>query len=201
MAHSLSLRMAARIAWREMRASRTRFLFVVLSVAVGVGALTGVRAFSAAFRQQLLLRARSILAADVSATLTHQLSASELSSLTQLLPPGARETEVTQTVSMASTPQDPNPLLVSLKIVDPAQYPFYGSVALAGGGALRNKLNDATIIVGPDFLIRLRTQVGGQVQIGSLTLTVADVVTGEPDALTQQFNLGPRVIITRTAAE
>ena len=33
----LSWRAAMRIAWREMRASRAKFLFVVLSVAIGVG--------------------------------------------------------------------------------------------------------------------------------------------------------------------
>ena len=42
----LSWRAAIRIAWREMRASRAKFLFVVLSVAIGVGSLTGVRGFS-----------------------------------------------------------------------------------------------------------------------------------------------------------
>ena len=36
----LSLRTAARIAWRETRSSMTKFLFVVLAVAAGVGALS-----------------------------------------------------------------------------------------------------------------------------------------------------------------
>ncbi len=38
-----------------------------MSVAIGVAALTGVRGFSAAFRSMLLLRARSIMAADIAA--------------------------------------------------------------------------------------------------------------------------------------
>ena len=40
---SLSYRSAAKIAAREMRSSRGKFLFVLLSVAIGVAALTGVR--------------------------------------------------------------------------------------------------------------------------------------------------------------
>ena len=47
---SLSYRSAAKIAAREMRSSRGKFLFVLLSVAIGVAALTGVRGFSASFR-------------------------------------------------------------------------------------------------------------------------------------------------------
>ena len=50
----ISWRTAVRIAWRELRASRAKFLFVVLAVAVGVGSLTGVRGFSRSFRHMLL---------------------------------------------------------------------------------------------------------------------------------------------------
>jgi len=39
---------AWRVAWRELRASKGKFAFVLLSVAIGVAALTGVRGFSEA---------------------------------------------------------------------------------------------------------------------------------------------------------
>jgi len=63
----LSYGTAARIATRELHSSRGKFTFVIMSVAIGVAALTGVRGFSSAFRTTLLLRARSIMAADVAA--------------------------------------------------------------------------------------------------------------------------------------
>ncbi len=56
MANGLAWGTAAKIAAREMRHSRGKFLFVVLSVAIGVAALTGVRGFSASFRATLLDR-------------------------------------------------------------------------------------------------------------------------------------------------
>ena len=56
---------AIRIAWREIRAARTRFLFVIVAVAVGVGALTGVRGFSRSFRHMLLAQARTLMAGDL----------------------------------------------------------------------------------------------------------------------------------------
>ena len=43
---TLSYRSAAKIAAREMHSSRGKFFFVILSVAIGVAALTGVRGFS-----------------------------------------------------------------------------------------------------------------------------------------------------------
>ncbi len=65
MANGLAWSSAAKIASREMRHSRGKFLFVILSVAIGVAALTGVRGFSASFRFSLLDRARSIMAGDL----------------------------------------------------------------------------------------------------------------------------------------
>ena len=64
---NLSFRTAARIAWRETRSSMTKFLFVVLAVAMGVGALSGVRGFSQSVRTMLNTETRSIMAADLTA--------------------------------------------------------------------------------------------------------------------------------------
>ena len=58
----LSWETAAKIAWREGRASSVKFFFVILAVAAGVGALTGVRGFAASFRQLLLKEARTLMA-------------------------------------------------------------------------------------------------------------------------------------------
>src|SRR5258708_38723035 len=64
---SLTWTSAAKIAWRELQASRAKFLFVIISVAIGAAALTGVRGFSASFQKTLLGEARTIMAADLSA--------------------------------------------------------------------------------------------------------------------------------------
>src|SRR2546426_232253 len=58
---------ALKIARREARAARAKFLFVVLAVAAGVGSLTGVRGFSTSFRSVLLRDARTLMAADLTA--------------------------------------------------------------------------------------------------------------------------------------
>ena len=63
----LSLRTAARIAWRETRSSMVKFSFVVLGVAAGVGALSGVRGFSQSFEGMLTREARTVMAADLTA--------------------------------------------------------------------------------------------------------------------------------------
>ncbi len=61
------LRRALRIAWRELHATPAKFLFVILAVAIGVGALSGVKGFGYAFRGMLLRNAKQLTAADLQA--------------------------------------------------------------------------------------------------------------------------------------
>jgi putative ABC transport system permease protein len=198
---SLSWTSARRIAWREMRSSKGKFAFVILSVAVGVAALTGVRGFSGAFRGELLVRARSIMAADLAARMFAQPTPKEQEGLEAMEREGLRLTTVTEMVAMASAEHSLDPLLVSLKAIDPAVYPFYGTVDLLPKAVLRNVLHDNTIVVAEDLLIRLNLKVGDRVKIGDGLFTIAGVVTNEPDRLSGSFAAGPRVIITRKGLE
>jgi putative ABC transport system permease protein len=164
-------------------------------VAIGVAALTGVRGFTESFQKTLTGQARTILAADVSARMFRQPSAKEIAGLNALH--GIERTQVTEMVSMASTPSDPIPLLVSLKAVDPSRYPFYGAYKLRPAGTLRTELTPQTALVGEDLLIRLRAQVGDSLKVGNSSFRIAGVVEREPDRMNSSMGIGPRVLITR----
>jgi putative ABC transport system permease protein len=190
---------ATRIAWRELRASRAKFVFVLLSVAIGVASLTGVRGFSQSFQKALLGDARALMAADLSARMFRIATPKEDQELDALASKGVERTDVTETVSMASVHGDPVPLLVSLKAVDPAAYPFYGNVVLDPAGSLRNVLNDNTALVDDNLLVRLNAKVGDQLKIGNRYFRIAAVILREPDRMSAGVGLGPRVMITRHA--
>ncbi len=192
---------AAKIAWREMRASREKFLSVIFSVAIGVAALTGVRGVSESFERSLYGQARSIMAGDLSARIFRRPSPSEQHALDGLARLGVERTTVVETLSMVSTPDDPVPLVVSLKAVDPRKYPFYGEVRLDPAGDLRQILTDSTVVVAPDLLLRLHTRVGGELKIGESRFHIAAVLVREPDRMNSTMGLGPRVMMTRSALE
>src|SRR6201996_8598410 len=198
---SLTWASAAKIAWRELQASRAKFLFVIISVAIGVAALTGVRGFSDSFQKTLLGEARTIMAADLSARMFRQPTQEEEQQLNVMASRGIQRTQITDMVSMVSSPGDPVPLLVSLKGVDPHQYPFYGTVDLQPAGDLRQVLTDSTVVVADDLLIRLHTQVGSTLKIGVNTFRIAAVLTREPDRMSSGMGLGPRVMMTQSALE
>jgi len=186
-----------RLAWRELRSSPARFLFVVLAVAVGVGALTGVRGFSRAFRNMLLADARTLMAADLTVRNFALPTAAQNQVLEELARQGVRRTWVTETVTMAATEASPQPVLVTLKAVDPAVYPFYGQLKLAPAV----KLDAESVAVSEDLLPRLKTGVGGTVRLGGQPFRVAAVLASEPDRMTGTLNIGPRLMISRAGLD
>jgi len=194
---TLTYRSAAKIAAREMHSSRGKFFFVMLSVAIGVAALTGVRGFSSSFRGALLNRARSIMAADLSARMFQQPTPEEQKGLDEIAAGGVEITPVTELLSMASAAKTLDPLLISLKAVDPAMYPFYGDVELSPAARLRSVLTPDTVVVADDLLVRLRLKVGDELKIGTQMFRIASVVVNEPDRLSGNFAAGPRVFISR----
>ena len=201
MANGLAWGTAAKIAAREMRHSRGKFLFVVLSVAIGVAALTGVRGFSASFRATLLDRARSIMAADLAAKSIQQTTPEEMKGLEGIRASGVEMTTVTEMMSMAAPPQSMMPLLVSLKAVDPALYPFYGEISLAPAMSLKTALGPGSVAVGDDLLLRTGLHVGDDVRVGGKLFRIAATVVDEPDRLSGNFEAGPRVLISREALD
>ncbi len=198
---TLSYRSAAKIAAREMHSSRGKFFFVILSVAIGVAALTGVRGFSGSFRTTLLNRARSIMAADLSARMFQQPTPEQQKGLDEIAASGVEITPVTELLSMASSAKTLDPLLVSMKAVDPAMYPFYGEVELAPAAPLKTMLTPETVAVADDLLVRLNLKVGDQLKIGTQLFRIASVVVNEPDRLSGSFAAGPRVMISRDGME
>ncbi len=199
---SLSFGTTVRIATRELRSSRGKFAFVVLSVAIGVGALTGVRGFSAAFRSMLLLRARTIMAADLAVRSNTALPPADAGKLNTIVASsGAQQTPVTEMLSMASASTSLDPLLVSLKAVDPAHYPFYGSVKLDPAMPLKQALTDSSVAVADDLLLRLHLHVGDSLRLNDKVFRIAAVVVDEPDRLSGAFAAGPRVLISQRALD
>src|SRR5436305_13493128 len=100
-------------------------------------------------------------------------------------------------LSMASSPKSADPLLVSVKAVDPAVYPYYGAVEFAPAMTMRGAVGDQSVAVGEDLLLRLGLHVGDQLKLGGKVFRISGSVVDEPDWLSGNFDAGPRVFISR----
>jgi putative ABC transport system permease protein len=198
-------RTAAKIAWRETRASTGRFVFVILAVAAGVAALSGVRGFSQAFHTMLQRDARTFMAADLTVRTFELETPKEKAAIDSLIARGVRRTQITETVTMAmppnANPETAVPVLISVKAVDPNVYPFYGSVTLDPEQSLRTALTAETVVVSDGVLLRLGAKIGDSITIGGKPFRIVGQVTNEPDRMTGSINVGPRVMISRAGMD
>ena len=155
-------RTASKIAWRELRATPSRFLFVIIAVAVGVGALSGVKGFGAAFSSMLFRNAKQLTASDLSAQVWGLPTDRSTAAVAQLArETGSELTWVTETVSMAAPERGGVPQMVSVKAVDPAAYPFYGALTLSiPPSRLASFYLPTSVLVNQELLIRLRVKPG-----------------------------------------
>lgn len=181
------------MAWRETRAAAGKFVFLMLAIALGTGALTAVTGFNASVHYTLTREARALMAADLSVRLPMRPSKADLDAVQSLESEGIVTTRVTETVSMASTAGH-FPVLVSIKSADMSRYPFYGNLVL---DPAKTKLDEKSVAVSDDLLLRLGVELGNSIRVGQSEFRIVARVTSEPDRMTTGFTLGPRVLFTR----
>lgn len=181
-----------------------KFTFVVLGVAAGVGALSGVRGFSQSFEGMLTSEARTVMAADLTARQFVLPDPEQTAQLDALAARGVERTLITETVTMASAvnpPPEATPVLISIKAVDPTRYPYYGVVKLQPPMPLQQALKPDSVIAGEDLLIRVGVKVGEKIRVGGQDFTVAAAMLSEPDRLSGTLNIGLRMMMSREALD
>lgn len=188
---------ASRIAWRELRGSPAKFLFVIIAVAVGVGALSGVKGFGAAFKGMLLRNAKQLIAADLQAQTYQNPSPEAIHKVEQIGQRNGEVTRVTETISMAAAGHNRVPQMVSVKAVDPNVYPFYGKLTLDPNKPLKDLLTNDSVVVSPELLLRMKTHPGDILRLGGQDFRIAGTLITEPDRLASGFGPGMRVLMTR----
>ncbi len=195
-------RTAIKIAWRDLQAAPGKFLFVVVAVAIGVAALSGVKGFGYAFKGMLLKNAKQLIAADVQAQTWNDITPEELAAVANLAKKDGTVTRITETISMAASPNQRVPLLVSVKAVDPHLYPLYGTLTLSPSVPLAELLSNASdVVVSPELLLRFRSRVGDTIRLGGQDFKITGELITEPDRLASGFGPGMRVMMTRAGLD
>ncbi len=199
---SFALGTASKIAFRELRAAPAKFLFVVLAVAVGVAALSGVKGFGYAFKGMLLRNAKQLIAADVQAQTFNDPTSDQTKQIQRIAGQYGWLTRVTETMSMAASEKQRVPQMVSVKGVDPAVYPFYGTLTVSPSRALGDLLtDDSSVVVTPELLMRLKVAPGDVIRLGGKTYRITGTLMTEPDRLASGFGPGMRVLMSRAGLD
>ena len=198
------------MAWRETRSTWRHFVYFLVCIAIGVGALTGVSLFGADVEKTVNKEARSLLGGDLEIRLSRTISPQGQAILDSLSPRGISLTHVSELIAMAaksdsSTSGQPTQI-VELKAVGP-EYPLYGTIRLEPQSNLAELLDQQAgrcqsrptfgVVVQESLLIKMGLRIGECLKIGQGLFGITGVIRTEPDRMANAFSLGPRLLMSR----
>ncbi|MGB1850340.1 MAG: ABC transporter permease [Candidatus Micropelagos thuwalensis] len=213
----MMVRLAARLAFRELKGGIKGFRIFLACLALGVMAIAGVGSLSEALVSGLNEKGQSILGGDLSITMMHRtLNASEEEWLQSRYDiSSSREMRSMVRFSQDQENDDVDQMrhtLVELKAVD-SFYPLYGTLEIQPAieprvalGLQKPKFTKGLeeekygALVEPSLLETLGIEVGDTIKIGSGFFPVTGVILSEPDRLSGGFSIGPRVLLSEAGA-
>ncbi len=183
------MRLAVRLALRDLRGSWQGLRIVLACLALGVAAIASVGELQAALLRGLALHGREMLGGDVRVETGYRP-----------LPPGlaaylsAHAARVARIDTLSSLLRAPGgeQALVALKAVGPG-WPLAG-VARFGPPGRPDALGPDQVAVDPVLLARLNVRPGARLLLGTAAVTVR-ALQAEPDQDTSLALMGPRALI------
>ncbi len=194
-----SLRLAFRLARRELRGGIGGLRVFVAALVLGVAAIAGIGSLAASLSAGISGNARALLGGDAEAVLAYRpADPAERAFLAR----SGKLSEVASLRAMARNAEGGRPSLIELKAVDGA-YPLYGAVSLSPaqplGAALARRADRFGAVADPAILDRLGLKIGDTIRIGEAALQLRGTLVGEPDAAASGLVLGPPVVISSAA--
>lgn len=199
----MSLRVAARLARRELRGGLSGFRIFIACLALGVAAIAAVGTVRSAIEGGLQREGAALLGGDAEAEFTYRFARED--ELTWLRDVSERISETVDFRSMAVVPGDtPERALTQVKGVD-GTYPLVGAVeldpampldeALAGDGERPG------LVMEPLLANRLGLAPGDTVRLGDKDFVLSARLESYPDNTGAGLTLGPRTVVRTEALE
>ena len=182
--------LALRMLRRDLRAGELTLLGIALALAVA--SLSSVAFLTERVDQALRQQSHQLLGGDLLLTADHEWPKAQRDKAAELGLSLAVTTGFASMVSSADLAQ-----LADIKAVS-ANYPLRGKLRVAAGKAdreVRDVPAQGSVWVDARLLSSLSLKVGDMVSVGRLRLTVAEVLTVEPDRGFNVFAFAPRLMM------
>ncbi len=194
----MSLRLAGRLARRELRGDLRGFRIFLACLALGVAAIAAVGSVRSAIQTGLTQEGAALLGGDAQLEFTYRFASDE--ERRWMDETAQQVSEVVDFRSMAVAAQDTGTerALTQVKAVDGA-YPLVGSVTLAPEMPLDNAFAGADglpgAVIAPALIDRMGLTVGDRFALGTQEFVLMAALNHEPDGAADGFALGPRTLV------
>ena len=189
--------LALRFALRELRGGLRGFYVFLACIALGVAAISGVNAVALSITGGIVEEGRTLLGGDVAFRTVHRrLTDTERQYVTS----AGEISEAANMRAMGRLPDGSDQSLIELKAVNNT-WPLIGSFTTEPVEAGTAMMSGNGFVADPILLDRLGLSVGDELSIGNATLKLVGTVVNEPDRVSDNFAIGPKVIMNLTSLD
>ncbi|MCB8882661.1 ABC transporter permease [Acidisoma cellulosilytica] len=193
------IRVALRIALRDLRGGTRGLIIVLLCLGVGVASIAGIGSLRAALGQGLAEDGRAILGGDFS--LSTSLAPFPAGLSVWLNARGAQVSETVETRSILVAPSG-HRLLVAAKVVSPG-WPLIGKVTTQPSDQFARLENGPDgrpgLILDPTAAQTLKLHPGDEVTLGGVKLAYRGTITDSPDRIADSRLFGVKAFVSLPA--
>lgn len=194
------MRMAWRIARRELRGGIGGFRVFLLCLALGVAAIAAVGSVRVSIEQGLAREGAVILGGDAEMSFTYRFATEDERAFMERAALRVSETVDFRSMLVVERDAGVERGLTQVRGVDDL-YPLKGAVELTPSIPLEVALAEGGIVIDPVLIDRMGLVIGDAVKLGTATLTLRAALTRAPDAAGNGFGLGPRSLVSMQALE
>jgi putative ABC transport system permease protein len=192
------LRLALKLAFRDLRGGLSGFGVFIACLALGVAAIAAVTSSARSVGEGLQREGKRILGGDAAFTLIHREATAPERAFIEAL----GQVSVMVTMRAMLNAGDKGSALVELKAVDGA-YPTVGHLVTDPPGRLADLLaaRDGRFgaLADPLVLARLNIVPGTVARVGGIEVEIRGAVISEPDKVAAGIGLGPRLLVSEAA--
>ncbi|MCH8314262.1 MAG: FtsX-like permease family protein, partial [Nitrospinae bacterium] len=200
-----------RLALAEFRGAWKRFIFFIICISIGVGAMMTIKSLANILNNAISKESKSLLAGDISIQGSWEQTEADREFQKNALPPETDFLFIKELHAMARYENSVNndglktsaSLILELKSIPlhPPHYPLYGKLKIDPPQPLTEALARNGAIVEPSFLMRTHLKVGDSFDLGKTRVRIMGTVISEPDRISRAFSIGPRVFISQSTLD
>lgn len=191
------IRWMLRMAYRELRRQRRRWLWTIAAIAIGTAAIGGVAALSRALREDIDVQVKSLLGADVMLSARQPFSDSADRLIDSM---GAERADEVMFASMMMAKKSGGSRLIQVRAIS-GHYPFYGTIETDPPEAAENYREGNRALVDDAVMVQYGLQTGDTVQLGLQDFAIAGSIKRMPGQAAAVSLVSPPVIIPHSYLE